>query len=113
LAPTSTKIAPLRTSNPANLDALEFYSSVDPSRLGERLRRFPAQCREAWSRVLAFDLPQEHARVNKVIIAGMGGSSIGGELVADLVSQELKLPLMVCRDYYSNRKGRHRSKSRN
>jgi glucose/mannose-6-phosphate isomerase len=48
---------------------------------------------------MAIELPDQHAKVDKVIIAGLGGSSIGGELVADLVSQELKLPLMVCRDY--------------
>jgi glucose/mannose-6-phosphate isomerase len=97
--PSNPKTAQLGINKFANLDSQEVYRSKDPSGLGKRLRLFPTQCREAWDKVLAFDLPIDHAKVDKVVIAGMGGSSIGGELVAYLVSSELELPLAVCRDY--------------
>jgi len=46
-----------------------------------------------------FNLPQDYSRVNKVVILGMGGSAIGGDLVSNLVASEAKLPVLVHRDY--------------
>ncbi len=46
-----------------------------------------------------FNLPQDYSRVNKVVVLGMGGSAIGGDLVSNLVASEAKLPILVHRDY--------------
>ena len=46
-----------------------------------------------------FNLPQDYSRVNKVVILGMGGSAIGGDLVSSLVASEAKLPILIYRDY--------------
>ncbi|WP_224995480.1 bifunctional phosphoglucose/phosphomannose isomerase [Cesiribacter sp. SM1] len=37
--------------------------------------------------------------IRNVVIAGMGGSGIGGNLVASLVQDELKVPLLVLKNY--------------
>jgi len=96
---SNAKTHKLGINNSDSLDTPEAYLSKDPSGMRERLRKFPAQCREAWNRVQAFEIPAKYAKVNRVVVAGMGGSSIGGELAADLVSSEIELPMMVCRDY--------------
>jgi glucose/mannose-6-phosphate isomerase len=46
-----------------------------------------------------FTLPRDYSQVNKVVILGMGGSAIGGDLVRTLVETEAKLPVLVQRDY--------------
>jgi len=36
---------------------------------------------------------------NNVLICGMGGSGIGGKLVASWVQKEIKIPILFCQDY--------------
>ncbi len=81
------------------LDQPPTYPNVDPTRLRDRLRTFPDQCRGAWLEASGFRLPPEYADVRAVVIAGMGGSAIGGDLLADLASLEISLPIAVVRDY--------------
>ena len=46
-----------------------------------------------------FDLPRDYGDVDKVIILGMGGSAIGGDLVSSLAVSEAKSPVLVHRGY--------------
>ena len=48
---------------------------------------------------IGFDLPADYSRVDKVVVLGMGGSAIGGDLVSSLVASEARLPILVYRDY--------------
>jgi len=59
----------------------------------------PDLCQQAWQMAVSFDLPQDYSQINKVVILGMGGSAIGGDLVNSLVATEAKLPVFVHRDY--------------
>ena len=81
------------------LDDLSLYARIDPTDLRHRLRAFPRQCRQAWDEALAFKLPRDYARIEQVVVAGMGGSAIGGDLLADLASLEDSPPLIVSRNY--------------
>ena len=83
----------------AGLDDLSLYSKGDPSGLRGRLRSFPLQCRQAWEEALAMELPGSYAQAKAVVVLGMGGSAIGGDLLADLAAQEDSPPVAVCRDY--------------
>lgn len=64
-----------------------------------RLHEMPEQCQQAWQLAINFKLPQDYAEVNKVVILGMGGSAIGGDLASSLVAAEAKLPILIHRDY--------------
>jgi len=48
---------------------------------------------------MEFSLPQGYSAVNKVVILGMGGSAICGDLVGSLVALEVKLPILTHRGY--------------
>ncbi len=48
---------------------------------------------------MEFNLPRDYSEVDKVVVLGMGGSAIGGDLVSSLVVPEAKLPVLVLRDY--------------
>ena len=81
------------------LDDPTVYIKLDPTNLRERLRSFPLQCRKAWAEAVAFDLPDSYTQANRVVVAGVGGSAIGGDLLADLASLEDTPSITVCRDY--------------
>jgi len=65
----------------------------------ERIHEMPELCQRAWQMAMNFNLPQDYSRINKVVVLGMGGSAIGGDLVSSLVVVEAKIPVIICRDY--------------
>jgi glucose/mannose-6-phosphate isomerase len=65
----------------------------------EHLHGLPQQCHTAWHKAKDFELPGDYARIDKVVILGMGGSAIGGDLVRSLLSSKKKPIIFVNRDY--------------
>ena len=82
-----------------DLDDPQVYRKFDPSNMLERIGELPLQCRQAWGSALDFPLPSDYSTVDKVVILGMGGSAIGGDLVSALALEEGALPVLVHRDY--------------
>jgi len=66
----------------------------------ETIQSFPAQIRAAWTliKTLEIELPAAD-EIDSIVVLGMGGSAIGGDLVAALISSECKRPFLVQRDY--------------
>ncbi len=87
--------------NPSiDLDDPSLYARLDPSGMGQRLASLPHQVRLAWQAALSLSLPSSYRSVSKVVLAGMGGSGVGGDLLADLLAMEPSGPVFaVCRDY--------------
>jgi len=82
-----------------NLDDRSVYASLDKSGMGAQIRGLPDQCRQAWDHACQFKLPAVYSDVDKVVILGMGGSAIGGDLLRGLTAN-LRHPLvLVHRDY--------------
>jgi glucose/mannose-6-phosphate isomerase len=82
-----------------DLDNASVYRQIDKSGMLNHLHRFPEQCQKAWEKVLKFELPREYTKISNVVIVGMGGSAIGGDIVRRLALAESKLPVWVHRDY--------------
>ena len=82
-----------------NLDHPNIYRQYDPQGMLSHIHNLPEMCRRAWQMATAFDLPQYLSDINKVVVLGMGGSAIGGDLVASLVADEAGIPVLVHRDY--------------
>jgi glucose/mannose-6-phosphate isomerase len=59
----------------------------------------PNFCEEAWKSAMAFELPEDYAGINKVVILGMGGSAIGGDLLSSYIMNEAKAPIILQRDF--------------
>ncbi|MFC1994037.1 bifunctional phosphoglucose/phosphomannose isomerase [Chloroflexota bacterium] len=79
-----------------DLDVPEVYDRFDPAGMRERIRELPRECLRSWQQSLSFNLPPDYCDVDKVVILGMGGSAIGGDLLASLKS---KVPILVNREY--------------
>lgn len=82
-----------------DLDNASVYQQFDELGMLNHLHGFPEQCQKAWEKALKFELPREYTKISKVIIAGMGGSAIGGDIVRRLALVESRVPVYVHRDY--------------
>ena len=82
-----------------DLDNASVYRQFDKSGMLNHLHRFPEQCRKAWEKVLKLELPPEYTKISNVVIVGMGGSAIGGDVARRLALSESKVPVRVHRDY--------------
>lgn len=65
----------------------------------KHLHEFPEHCQRAWEKALKLELPNQYGKISNVVIAGMGGSAIGGDVVCHLFLNESKVPVWVHRDY--------------
>ncbi|MBI2866062.1 MAG: bifunctional phosphoglucose/phosphomannose isomerase [Chloroflexi bacterium] len=81
------------------LDDPKTYPRLDSLRMRDHLRGLPGQCARAWEQGLAFPLPEEYRQAEQVVVLGMGGSAIAGDLVAGLVRDEARVPLITHRSY--------------
>lgn len=81
------------------LDNHDVFRQFDSDDMLSRIAELPQQCRDAWANIQAFDLPGDYALVDGIVIAGMGGSAIGGDLARCLAEPECPVPILVSRDY--------------
>jgi glucose/mannose-6-phosphate isomerase len=59
----------------------------------------PQQLIDSWAAAEAIDLPSSFQKIDRVVLAGMGGLAGGGALFASLVAAECQLPIGVVHDY--------------
>jgi len=83
-----------------NLDDLHALEANDPQGMLQRIAELPTQLRAAWQQIQSFVPPPSFRNVRAVVITGMGGSAIGGSLVAALAEPECRVPIVVNRDYH-------------
>lgn len=82
-----------------NLDDPKTYGKFDPSNMLERIGESSHRCSEAWRSAANFPLPSDYSQTDKVVILGMGGSAIGGDLLRIIMLEKCKTPVLVHRDY--------------
>lgn len=81
-----------------NLDDLAYFSKVDIQHMHDQINSLPDQLEKAWSLGSSQSLPNWQG-IRQVVIAGMGGSAIGGDLLSAYVEPFCKVPVIVHRDY--------------
>nr|HMU06096.1 SIS domain-containing protein [Saprospiraceae bacterium] len=67
--------------------------------MDQLIKKFPAQLREAIEIGEKAVIHPHTKPIHKVIMAGMGGSGIGGAYVADLISDECSVPYIIQSSY--------------
>jgi glucose/mannose-6-phosphate isomerase len=81
------------------LDDLARFHQLDTHNLRAHLDSLPDQFETAWTRAQALELPASFQRVARIVIVGMGGSALAGELLAALVADSCNVPILVHRGY--------------
>jgi glucose/mannose-6-phosphate isomerase len=87
------------TIDPGILQNDERMRGADPGGMLSRIKELPSQVREAWALTKTLSLPPALKDVDDVVVLGMGGSAIGGDLAAALLLDQLRVPMTVHRDY--------------
>ena len=92
------------------LDDSRFLKSIDKSGMTELCLKTHELCKEAVTLAKRLRLPEKvqvsksqcivYRKPKNVIVAGMGGSAIGGDLLHDWLLTRVSVPVEVCRDYY-------------
>ncbi|MGD9093553.1 MAG: bifunctional phosphoglucose/phosphomannose isomerase [Anaerolineales bacterium] len=81
-----------------NLDDFAKFSQLDPSNMLSQIDGLPDQLQNSWELGSKLPLPMWQGFSN-ILIAGMGGSAIGADLLAAYAKPLSPLPIFVHRDY--------------
>ena len=81
-----------------NLDEQDRFHEVDPEGMLAEIDGLPDQLQAAWDLGQSLPLPIVEG-IRQVVIAGMGGSAIGGDLLAAYVAPRMSIPVIVWRNY--------------
>jgi glucose/mannose-6-phosphate isomerase len=82
-----------------DLDDRDRILSVDRQGMLAHIDVLPDQLEQAWRLAQTLPLPDTHRRPRQIVLAGMGGSAIGGDLIAALIVSTSPVPLAVVRGY--------------
>lgn len=82
------------------LDQPEQWKRIDPQGMYDHIHGFANQVEEA----IAIGNEADPGKISKrkirnIVVAGLGGSAIGGDLVRSYLAEWLPVPMMVIRDY--------------
>jgi glucose/mannose-6-phosphate isomerase len=72
----------------------------DPSDMRKLIADFPQQVRKAVEIGNNFSCPLNVASIRNIVVSGLGGSAIGGDILRGYTSGTLQIPLIVNRHYY-------------
>ena len=80
------------------LDQRDRWESIDPQSMRSLLESFPDQVRVAAEKACNLSLPSV-PNARNLIITGLGGSAIGGDVARSVLGESFPIPLIVNRDY--------------
>lgn len=78
---------------------LQEIRAVDPAGMYDRLVKFPAQVREAESIGRDARIPLRARGIDAIVLCGLGGSAIAGDLLRSYLAGDLAVPFLVNRTY--------------
>ena len=82
-----------------NLDDFEKFPELDPQNMLAEIDGLPDQLQAAWELGADLSLPAWE-NISQVLVTGMGGSAIGGELLSAYLAPICPVPITVHRNYW-------------
>lgn len=74
-------------------------AALDPQHMRAAIRAFPDHLAAGWAAAAGADTFEAPGALGGVVVCGMGGSAIGGDLVRALAEAESPVPVVVNRSY--------------
>ncbi len=81
------------------LDDLAGMQALDSGNMLGHIDALPEQFENAWRHAQSLPLADDLSHVSRVVICGMGGSAIGGDVLAAFAAEEMSLPIIINRGY--------------
>ncbi|HEX6790554.1 MAG TPA: bifunctional phosphoglucose/phosphomannose isomerase [Candidatus Krumholzibacteria bacterium] len=85
------------------MDYSALRTHLDRTDMLGRVIQFPAQMEAAWKIGAEFAPAVESLGAKsfeRVVVCGMGGSAIGGDLAKSFLGERARVPILSCRDYH-------------
>jgi glucose/mannose-6-phosphate isomerase len=81
-----------------NLDDFDRFSRLDSQNMYQEIHSLPDQLSFAWDLGQSLPLTQLES-IHNIVITGMGGSAIGGDLLLEFIQEQCPIPVLLHRDY--------------
>ncbi len=81
------------------LDSLTEIQALDKKNVYGSVLALADQIEDAWEQVSQLEISVDQARVRNIVVAAMGGSALGPDVIKRALKAELHLPLEVVNDY--------------
>ena len=78
----------------------EEIAQIDPSGMRSLILNFPRQVEEAVAIGTASKIKFSISKINNIVVSGLGGSAIGGDLLRSYLAEEIAVPIAVSRNYF-------------
>lgn len=85
-------------SKPNILDDRSAIKKIDPDGALASAESIADQVRQVWEEQEQIEINNYHD-VHNIVVAGMGGSALGADLVRNLYKEDLSVPLEIIKDY--------------
>ena len=82
-----------------DLDQPATYGELDRSDMLARVVEMERQAQDAWRLATSLDVPADYRDAGQILILGMGGSAIGGDLTRTIAARHVRAPILVSREY--------------
>ena len=82
-----------------DLNELKTIEQFDKSNMRKLLYEFPDQAEKTAQLVKGMKIPPAYKEIKNIIVSGLGGSSVGGDLLKNFLRDKINLPLTVNRSY--------------
>lgn len=83
-----------------NLDSLAAIQKLDTQNVSASIDSLPEQIGQTWDEVKQIEIPKEYSDAKNIVLAGMGGSALGGRISQYLFSDMIRGPLEVVTGYH-------------
>lgn len=80
------------------LENRQAMKKLDPEGALASVESMADQVKQVWEEQAQIDLTG-YQNISNIVVAGMGGSALGADLVKNLYKDSLSLPLEICKDY--------------
>jgi len=82
------------------LNNIDQIKKIDQGRMYDCIYDFPSQFEDGLKRTKETPLPDwDKSEIKNIVVAGLGGSAIGGDLVRSYLAERLNIPFFISRNY--------------
>ena len=82
------------------LDLREKINAIDKTGLLSSVESLPDQIQDAWEQTQNLVFPDTFPDISNIIVSGMGGSSLGAQVIKRLFKDELSVPIEIYPHYH-------------
>jgi len=82
-----------------DLDSLKIMRQIDRQKMIGRLVSLPNEIKPTLKKAKKIKIPKNWKKLNGIVVAGMGASGIGGDIIQNITAGRSSVPVFVIHDY--------------